>query len=484
MLNGASAHSGDWRELDHFLQSRDYTQAAKLLHEMQVINEAAGNPVAAETAATVRQICLACSQCRAEIDWHQQAGQTAEQREQQLRNYVAVMLERVNSDWVRGQASLPRNLITSPLFSLQSNGKIGLRQRLQKLLAWGKRAFLLAIEESMPLYTEPTVLPALPVSHESSQNDIKLTLSATEQAQIADIPIVKPLEESEVARQMPEQASIVRDVDRQNAVRPMPEGTTDESDSPTLTVYCLGAFQVYQDDQPVKEWPSNKGQAIFKYLIMHRARPISKEVLMELFWPEAAPDAARNNLNVAIYGLRRALRTGRANFSHVVFQNDCYLLNPELQIWVDVEEFTQHLTIGQRLEQAGDQAQAVQEYRAAEALYLGEFLAEDRYEDWPLPQRQRLQDDYIRLLDRLSQYYLEQQDYELCSVICNKLLAIDACQEEAHRRLMRCYSHQGHLHLALRQYHLCVEVLARELDVRPSAPTAELHTQIRRGKPI
>jgi DNA-binding SARP family transcriptional activator len=55
---------------------------------------------------------------------------------------------------------------------------------------------------------------------------------------------------------------------------------------------------VYLDDQPIEDWPSSKGKSIFKYLVAHRERPVAKEVLMEVFWPGARPDAARNNLNV------------------------------------------------------------------------------------------------------------------------------------------------------------------------------------------
>ncbi len=253
---------------------------------------------------------------------------------------------------------------------------------------------------------------------------------------------------------------------------------------PSLVVCCLGPFRVYQNDQPVEEWPSSKGQAIFKYLVVHRDRPLAKEVLMELFWADAAPDAARNNLNVAIYGLRRALRRGQPEFSHVLFQNDAYLLNPELRIWVDVEEFSQHFRTGQHLEQAKELEQAVREYRAAAALYQGEFLEEDRYEDWILPRRQNLQDDYLTLLDHLSRHYLEQEVYDTCVLMGSKLLAIDSCREDAHRRLMRCYSRQGHYHLALRQYHLCVEALQRELEVEPDEATQVLYAQIRQRRRV
>ena len=49
---------------------------------------------------------------------------------------------------------------------------------------------------------------------------------------------------------------------------------------------------------------------------------------------------------------------------------------------------------------------------------------------------------------------------------------------------MRCYSRQGQRNLALRQYHLCVEALARVLDVSPMGETVALYHQIRRGEAV
>ena len=62
---------------------------------------------------------------------------------------------------------------------------------------------------------------------------------------------------------------------------------------------------------------------------------------------------------------------------------------------------------------------------------------------------------------------------------CNEMLAEDDCREDAHRRLMRCYSRQGQRNLALRQYHLCAETLARVLDVSPMQETVALYNDIR-----
>jgi DNA-binding SARP family transcriptional activator len=263
---------------------------------------------------------------------------------------------------------------------------------------------------------------------------------------------------------------------------PFSDELPDQQHTPTLVVYCLGTFKVYQDDRPIQNWISSKGKTIFKYLVTHRKRAIAKEVLMDLFWPDAKPDAARNNLNVAIYGLRQTLRQNQPEISHILFQDDRYLLNPELQFWIDVEVFMAHLGLAQAWEQRGELSLAIQLSRSADSLYRGEFLADDRYEEWLLPQRQRFEADYLRLLDRLSRYYFDQEDYDNYATMCEKMLTVDPSREEAHRRLMRYYIRQKQGYLALRQYHLCVEALASELDIDPSQKTVELYEQVRQGQ--
>lgn len=251
----------------------------------------------------------------------------------------------------------------------------------------------------------------------------------------------------------------------------------------SMLVYCLGEFRVYFTGCFVEEWSNAKGKAIFKFLVTASQHRAGKEILMERFWPNAEPHAARNSLNVAIYSLRRSFSRVHP-CSVVLFGEDSYYLNPELDIWIDHEAFTAHFTTAQQLERRGETTAAMDEYRRAEALYQGEFLQEDRYEDWPDPLRRDLRDRYLWLLDRLGQYAFEHQDYPTCVELCRKMLVVDPCHEEPHRRLMLCWSRQGLLNLALRQYHVCREDLARELEVEPSPATAALFDRIRQRQPV
>ena len=248
----------------------------------------------------------------------------------------------------------------------------------------------------------------------------------------------------------------------------------------SLEIYLLSPFRVFAADRAVEEWPNGKSKAIFKYLATHRSQPVPKEVLMGVFWPESDQDAARNNLNVAIYGLRKTLARADPDRAHVLFRQGCYSFNPELRLWIDAEAFVDCVHSGQAAEQQGDRDTALAAYRLAEAIYRSPLLVEDRYEDWLVPQRQALQDTCQRLMSRLAAQHFADGAFDACAAVSNRRLDIDPCDEEAHRLLMRCYSRLGHAHLALRQYHFCVDALARELNLIPSPQTVALSRDIRR----
>lgn len=252
-----------------------------------------------------------------------------------------------------------------------------------------------------------------------------------------------------------------------------------EANKFSIVAYCLGDFQVYLQGNPVENWPNSKGKLLFKYLILYHNKPIPKEVLMECFWPESDQQLARNNLNVTIYNLRQTLRKTDPEFSYILFKDDCYLLNPDLDIWIDFEVFEDHYQRGRRLEAAGELDEALREYSIAESLYQGELFEYARYEDWPVTQRQCLRDAYLYLWDRLSQQFLDMGNYITCAALCHKMLLVDSCCEDAHRRLMQCYLRQGQHYLALRQYSACVEVHQKELDTIPGPETVALYEEIR-----
>jgi len=253
--------------------------------------------------------------------------------------------------------------------------------------------------------------------------------------------------------------------------------------SPQLAVHLLGPLYVAVDDVAAEDWPSARCRSLLGYLLTHREPWPAREVLMEVFWPESSPEASRNSLNVAIHGLRRTLRAV-TDRPVVVHGGGTYGISHDLCLWLDVEAFDRCVESGRRAEDSGDIDVAMRDYESADGLYRGDFMAEDPYEDWAALTRERLRLAHLDALGRLGNLYFGAGHYTACAGLCQRIIEKDPCREDAHRRLMRCYSRQGQPHLALMQYRACARALASELGVETDPATRELHEHIRRHERV
>ncbi|MCO8274314.1 winged helix-turn-helix domain-containing protein [Actinoplanes sp. TRM 88003] len=258
---------------------------------------------------------------------------------------------------------------------------------------------------------------------------------------------------------------------------------TAEKPCSLLAVHVLGPFLVTLDGVPAGLWHGGRNESLFAYLLTHRNPWPSRETLMHAFWPDSTPEAARNSLNVALHGLRRALRTV-TDRPIIVLRGNRYGLDPAVRLWLDVDEFDRHLRQARRFHLAGESDAAVREYEVADGLYRGDLLAESPYEEWPLLPREQWRLAHIDALDHLSSLSFAAGRYAAAAGLSARVVEGDPCREATHRRLMVCHSRQGQPHLALIQHRVCAAALWRDLGVEPSPETQDLYQRIRRHEPV
>lgn len=253
-----------------------------------------------------------------------------------------------------------------------------------------------------------------------------------------------------------------------------------------LRIYCFGPFEVYYRGIHIPQRRCGKVAAVLKYLAARPRQPISRDVLLEVLWPETAPGIANNRLKVAIHHLRQTFASAVLQRGEpiVLFQNGHYLFNPEVHVWTDVDAFRENWQAGLRLERSGALAGAIPFYQQAVKLYRGDFLEEDLFEEWTLPPREELKDTYLMALDKLSHYWFQAGQLERAIEGWKKIVAMDVWREDAYRHLMVCYSRAGQIGLALHWYNLCVQVLRDQLDLPPAAETVMLYERIRAGERV
>lgn len=259
-----------------------------------------------------------------------------------------------------------------------------------------------------------------------------------------------------------------------------PEPGQPEADVAAMT---LGPLEVIVAGRRVLRWNSLKARGVFQYLLIHRGRPVRRDVLMALQWPDHTHTSARNNLNVALHSLRNTLDGPWQSLQPVVYQDGCYVLNPQLEWWVDQDEFLSELGQADAYRTSGHLRPAMYHYQRAVQLYRGPLFEDDPGGDWYLPEQRHVTELYLQALESLGKIHFDLGELASAEYSGKLALARDPCCEPVHRLLMRCYAAQNKQQLVTRQYRLCVDALRDELGVSPGAETLRVFHDLTSASP-
>jgi DNA-binding SARP family transcriptional activator len=231
-----------------------------------------------------------------------------------------------------------------------------------------------------------------------------------------------------------------------------------------LRIWLLGGFRAAVDGTPVAEeaWRRNKAKALVKLLALARGKRLHREQLMDVLWPDLAPEAAAANLRKAVYFARRALAP-----EHLALRDEMLRLEAA-HLWVDVDAF-------ELAAEAGD-------LRAAVELYGGDLLPEDRFESWTVERRDQLHARFARRLLDHARELEAAGDPDGATAALERLAVADPLSEEAVMAVIRAHALAGQRHLALRWYRQFEARLDEELGVEPGTEARRLHEDIAAGR--
>jgi DNA-binding SARP family transcriptional activator len=246
--------------------------------------------------------------------------------------------------------------------------------------------------------------------------------------------------------------------------------------NPQLQVRLLGGFRVERADigPAVADWPRRSAKTLTKLLATHPGHTLHREQIIDVLWPDVDPESALNSFGKALHAARRVLEPDlprRQDSAYLRLADSMLVLNTE-HVVVDADVFEQ---LSETAIRSGD----IGAYQSAIMAYGGELLPEDRYEAWCAERRSVLAELHLRLLVGLAEVYERRGACNDAADRLREVLRQDPTREAAHRQLMRLYARMGTPDQAVRQFHLCTEVLRRELDLAPQPETVSLYDAIR-----
>lgn len=242
---------------------------------------------------------------------------------------------------------------------------------------------------------------------------------------------------------------------------------------PTVEVRLLGPLLVRVDGRPVEVGKGNE-RLLFAALALAGGRPISSEALIDLLWPDRAPQTAREMVRIYIRRIRSrlgddAIETTAAGYALATDEDR-----------VDALRFERLASAATRALDGDDSAKGVTEISEALSLWSGRALADLEGASFVRDERARLEELRLSLLE-------ERADVELACGRSGRLVPEletlvreHPYRERLRAQLMLALYRSGRQTDALAQFQEARSTLVEAFGLEPGRELQELHLALLR----
>jgi DNA-binding SARP family transcriptional activator len=213
----------------------------------------------------------------------------------------------------------------------------------------------------------------------------------------------------------------------------------------------LGGWRLKRDGARVHVSPS--AQRLIALVALRG--PSERALVLGTLWPDVSEARAATNLRSALHRMHYSVP------GVLTVRRDEVALGPEVRVDVDV------------LTCAGLDPDDDGQWASLAGTTRVELLP-GWYDDWVLEERERIRQLWLHTVERRALALADRHDYQ--RALDAALLAVGAepMRESAHRLVVRIHLAEGNVSEAVRSYLRYVDLLRRELGVRPTARMTEI----------
>jgi DNA-binding SARP family transcriptional activator len=238
-----------------------------------------------------------------------------------------------------------------------------------------------------------------------------------------------------------------------------------------LHIRSFGAMVVHRGSWlgPTTSIEKRRMRALLALLIANYRSTLTREMALDLLWPDSDPSSAVNSLNQAVFQLRRVLdpsfRDGDSP-QYVLSTVDAVQLNPAHTV-TDLDDFRRLALEVQH----GPHASRAELIAALVDIVRGEFLAELRYDDWAVRMRTSVHAEVREVLLPIAMRQ-EHSSVDTAIRAACALLDLDPYDEEAQLAMAHQLDASGRRAAARAAVVRFAKKLKDDLDEAPSSELA------------
>lgn len=239
-------------------------------------------------------------------------------------------------------------------------------------------------------------------------------------------------------------------------------------------ITLFGGLRAQRGDQVITRFKTQKIASLFAYLAFYTQRTHSREILIELLWPESDVATLRNSLSVALSSLRNQFEPPGVPQGAVIRADRFSVgLNP-VTVSTDVAQFEQALKAAA---QAANHTERHQLLSGALDLYRGALLP-GFYEDWIVAEQQRLAGLFFDAMGMLVTDLETTGDIHTALSYARQAVAADPLREDGQGHFIRLLAANGQPGAAMGQYKEYERLREEQAGDEPSAALRGLFRRI------
>lgn len=244
---------------------------------------------------------------------------------------------------------------------------------------------------------------------------------------------------------------------------------------PPFRFELLGGVRIAFKDRAVPRPRTHRACAVLAYLLSRPDRALSRDAIIETFWPDGDVDSGRASLRTVLTEIRKALAECGEDRDRLIVADRATVRADGSLFVTDARELEDAV---KRSATERDTSVRIQLLERAAEVYRGELLP-GSYEDWVVSERDRLEMLWLDAMRNLSDLLREAGRTEEAIRHVTRILEVDREDEATHRRLMCLLAEAGRRDQSLRHFEALKRVLREEQGAAPSPETLALVEQIK-----
>lgn len=246
-----------------------------------------------------------------------------------------------------------------------------------------------------------------------------------------------------------------------------------------LNINFLGEFSIENKNAHFPRDVKKSKQLIIliAYLCIHKKETVSKEMLIDILWPNGSSQNPEGALRNLIYRARKELADffPEDTIECILSKGNMYIWNNDINAHMDIDDMEE---LCKKIEIEKDIQQVYKQSMKLLKKYSGKFLIDFKDEQWILRKKDYYEDKIIHTIDIAASKFIEKEAYENVIKLCDYMDFNHLLNSQLHEKKLYSYYKMKKTSQALTYYHKVMDLYYKHFGITVSQGIQDIYRKL------